>query len=258
MLFEFPLFIQEALSMKKLKQTSFLFAAVMILFSFFTVQALAMDMDTYTVKKDDTLWKISKKYHVQLSDIIMANPQFADPNLIYPGEIVHVPLKGSYDAAGLIGASMTTSSSNNTSSDPAVSGPVVTSQSSANTYESQVLKIVNAERAKKGIKALTLASDVSNCARVKSEDMRDRKYFSHQSPVYGNPFEMLKHFGIKYKTAGENIAKGQKSPEAVMNAWMNSEGHRKNILNANFKEIGIGYVSDSKGTTYWTQQFITR
>ncbi|SPT92496.1 YkwD protein [Bacillus subtilis] len=83
--------------------------------------------------------------------------------------------------------------------------------------------------------------------------MKDKNYFDHQSPTYGSPFDMMKSFGISYKTAGENIAKGQKTPEEVVKAWMNSEGHRKNILNPNFTHIGVGYVESG---SIWTQQFI--
>lgn len=87
--------------------------------------------------------------------------------------------------------------------------------------------------------------------------MKDKNYFSHTSPTYGSPFDMMKKFNISYKSAGENIAKGQKTPQAVVNAWMNSEGHRKNILSKSFTEIGVGYIQGNN-TTYWTQMFITK
>ena len=83
--------------------------------------------------------------------------------------------------------------------------------------------------------------------------MHDKGYFSHTSPTYGSPFDMIKNFGISYRTAGENIARGQRTPLEVMDAWMNSAGHRANILNASFTQIGVGYVSDGN---YWTQMFI--
>lgn len=123
------------------------------------------------------------------------------------------------------------------------------------TIEQQVVDLVNKHRAENGLNPLKINSSVSRVAQAKSEDMRDKNYFDHTSPTYGSPFEMLKSFGVSYKTAGENIAKGQKTAEAVVNAWMNSEGHRKNILNANFEKIGIGYATGN-GTTYWTQMFI--
>ena len=124
------------------------------------------------------------------------------------------------------------------------------------SYQQQVLDLVNAERTKRGISALTLDSNLSNVATKKSQDMVNKNYFDHTSPTYGSPFDMMKQFGISYRTAGENIAKGQKTPQEVVTAWMNSEGHRKNILNPNFTNLGVGIAKDSKGTTYWTQMFI--
>ena len=124
------------------------------------------------------------------------------------------------------------------------------------SYQQQVLDLVNAERTKRGISALTLDSNLSSVARKKSQDMVNKNYFDHTSPTYGSPFDMMKQFGISYRTAGENIAKGQKTPQEVVTAWMNSEGHRKNILNPNFTNLGVGIAKDSKGTTYWTQMFI--
>lgn len=123
------------------------------------------------------------------------------------------------------------------------------------SIEQQVLDLVNKERTSNGLSPLTLNAEVSKVAQMKSEDMRDKNYFSHTSPTYGSPFDMLKKFNVKYTYAGENIAKGQKTPEAVVNAWMNSEGHRANILNPNYTQMGIGYAL--KGSTpYWTQMFI--
>ena len=95
------------------------------------------------------------------------------------------------------------------------------------SYQQQVLDLVNAERTKRGISALTLDSNLSSVATKKSQDMVNKNYFDHTSPTYGSPFDMMKQFGISYRTAGENIAKGQKTPQEVVTAWMNSEGHRK-------------------------------
>ncbi|MGD7060375.1 CAP domain-containing protein [Bacillus altitudinis] len=125
--------------------------------------------------------------------------------------------------------------------------------SSLNTFEQEVVELTNKERAKQGLKALSVDSKLSKSARAKSQDMKDKNYFSHTSPTYGSPFDQMKQFGITYKTAGENIAQGQRSPQEVVTAWMNSEGHRANILNKNYTHIGVGYV---KSGNYWTQQFI--
>ncbi|WP_230199584.1 CAP domain-containing protein [Bacillus testis] len=120
-------------------------------------------------------------------------------------------------------------------------------------YEQQVVELTNAERAKYGLQPLTLDVELSKVARIKSQDMKDKNYFDHTSPTYGSPFDMMKQFGISYKSAAENIAQGQRTPEEVVNAWMNSSGHRANILNASYTHIGIGHVSDNN---YWTQMFI--
>ncbi|GLF82745.1 CAP domain-containing protein [Bacillus safensis] len=125
--------------------------------------------------------------------------------------------------------------------------------SSLNAFEKEVVELTNKERAKQGLKALSVDSKLSKSARAKSQDMKDKNYFSHTSPTYGSPFDQMKQFGITYKSAGENIAQGQRSPQEVVTAWMNSEGHRANILNKSYTHIGVGYV---KSGNYWTQQFI--
>ncbi|WP_276703366.1 CAP domain-containing protein [Romboutsia ilealis] len=144
--------------------------------------------------------------------------------------------------------------------DSAPSNPSTTPEQKPSTdfssYQQQVLDLVNAERAKRGISALTLDSSLSSVATKKSQDMVNKNYFDHTSPTYGSPFDMMKQFGISYRSAGENIAKGQKTPQEVVAAWMNSEGHRKNILNPNFTNLGVGIAKDSNKTTYWTQMFI--
>ena len=120
--------------------------------------------------------------------------------------------------------------------------------------ETEVLRLVNIERSKQGLSPLKLSNELSNVARMKSQDMADKNYFSHTSPTYGSPFDMMKQFGITYTSAGENIAKGYASAQDVMNGWMNSPGHKANILSSNFGTLGVGYVNKG-GTTYWTQMF---
>ena len=134
--------------------------------------------------------------------------------------------------------------------------PVAAPTASIGAYEQQVVDLVNKERAAVGLPALKVNTKLAAVAEKKAEDLRDKNYFAHQSPTYGSPFDMMKQFGISYSSAGENIAKGQKTPAAVMNGWMNSQGHKDNILNPSFTEIGVGYVTDSNGTTYWVQHFI--
>ncbi|MFQ8629827.1 MAG: CAP domain-containing protein, partial [Intestinibacter bartlettii] len=122
----------------------------------------------------------------------------------------------------------------------------------------EVLNLVNKERKANGLKPLTLNKELSNVANIKSRDMIEKGYFDHTSPTYGSPFDMMKKFNISYNTAGENIAMGQKTPSEVMNSWMNSSGHRANILNSTYTELGVGIQKDSSGTIYWTQMFIGR
>lgn len=126
------------------------------------------------------------------------------------------------------------------------------------TFEEQVVKLVNKERAAAGLKALKSSSKLNNVAETKSKDMRDKGYFSHTSPTYGTPFNMLKKFGVSYTAAGENIAAGQTTPAAVVKSWMNSSGHKANILSKKYTHIGVGYVSGGDYRHYWTQLFIAQ
>lgn len=117
----------------------------------------------------------------------------------------------------------------------------------------EVIRLTNQERANAGLPALTGDAQLSSVALKKSQDMQAKNYFSHTSPTYGSPFDMMRDFGVTYKTAGENIAQGQKNAQEVVQAWMNSEGHRKNILSKDFTHIGVGYEQSGN---HWTQMFI--
>lgn len=138
---------------------------------------------------------------------------------------------------------------------PAEQQPAPTNQGAITEIERQVINLTNEQRKKNGLPALQADTSLSNVARTKSGDMAQNNYFSHTSPTYGSPFDMMRDFGVSYNTAGENIAKGQPTAEQVVNAWMNSEGHRKNILNKNFTHIGVGH---NRNGDYWTQMFIGR
>ncbi|HLU21737.1 MAG TPA: CAP domain-containing protein [Bacillaceae bacterium] len=124
-----------------------------------------------------------------------------------------------------------------------------------NKYVATVIRLTNEERSKAGLPALKADSALNNVADVKAQDMYEKGYFSHTSPTYGSPFDMMRDFGISYSAAGENIAQGQKSPEEVVKAWMNSEGHRKNILDNKYTHIGVGY---EQGGNQWVQMFIKK
>lgn len=176
---------------------------------------------SHTVVPGDSMWKIATKYQVGLSEIKSANPQIKNYDLIYPGQVITIP----------------------------------TQDSAVTDYEQEVIRLINEIRRENGLQPLTYDWELSRVARFKSQDMKDNQYFAHNSPVYGTPYQMMKSFGISYRSAGENIARGYATPQAVVNAWMNSSGHRANILNAGFTRIGVGYVS---GGNYWTQMFISK
>lgn len=184
--------------------------------------SVAFGAGTYKVVSGDTLWKVAVKNQVGITELISANSQVQNINMIYPGQSLNIP---------------------------------------SNHYQSieqQVVNLVNAERAKAGLKPLKADWELARVARFKSEDMRDNRYFDHNSQIYGTPFQMMKSFGINYRSAGENIAAGQTTAESVMQAWMNSPGHKKNILSPSFTHIGVGYAKGGSYGHYWTQQFMSK
>lgn len=190
---------------------------IFILLFVFQTSALAA---SYTVRPGDTMWKIASMNQVGVSEIIAANPQVKNPALIYPGQVLTIP-------------TVTTTA-----------------------QEDEVIRLVNAERAKRGLMTLAKNWQLSRVARYKSADMAQKGYFSHTSPTYGSPFQMMESFGLKFSSAGENIAYGQRTPQTVMTDWMNSPGHRNNILSATYTQIGVGLAKNSSGVCYWTQQFM--
>lgn len=134
-----------------------------------------------------------------------------------------------------------------------ITQPRQDTKQTVSSFETRVVELTNLEREKNGLPALKINAELREVAREKSKDMMTNQYFDHHSPTYGSPFEMMNSFSITYLSAGENIAFGQRTPEEVVRAWMDSEGHRANILNQSFTHIGVGYVKDGH---YWTQQFI--
>jgi uncharacterized YkwD family protein len=142
------------------------------------------------------------------------------------------------------------------SSSATTSSQAPSAGSSYSAFQNEVVRLVNQERAKNGLGALSVDSALTKTATLKSQDMAENGYFSHTSPTYGSPFDMMKQFGITYRTAGENIAMGQTTPAQVMEGWMNSPGHRANILQSSYTKIGVGVAQNSAGRYYWTQQFI--
>lgn len=176
---------------------------------------------TYKVEKGDTMWKIAQKFEIGMNELIAANPQIQNPANINAGDKIYIP-----ETAPLA------------------------------SLEDQVIKLVNEERAKYGLPALQKNWEAARVARIKSQDMIDKKYFSHNSPTYGSPFNMMESFGLRFSAAAENIAMGQKTAADVMRTWMNSPGHRANILSKTVTHIGVGAAKASNGTLYWTQMFL--
>lgn len=130
-----------------------------------------------------------------------------------------------------------------------------TTTSQLTADEQEVFDLINAKRVANGLSALKIDDELQNVARIKAQDMVNNNYFSHTSPTYGSPFDMMKSFGISYKTVGENIA-GNSNNSSAVNAWMTSEGHKANILNSSFNYTGIGVVSSPKYGKIYVQMFM--
>ncbi len=189
-----------------------------LIFSLLTASVYAQA--TYTVKPGDTISGIAAKYDTTVSRLMSSNPQIKNAKLIKPGQKLTIP-----------------------------------SQGTISDYEKEVARLVNVERSKRGLQKLTLNAQISKVARIKCRNMISKGYFSHTSPTYGSPFMMMENFGIKFSSAGENIAYGQKTPAEVMKGWMDSPGHRANILSNTYTNIGVGQATSKTGVKYWTQMF---
>ncbi len=141
-------------------------------------------------------------------------------------------------------------------STPSTSTPSVSTPSQSTTanssYAAQVVSLVNAERAKQGLSALTIDTKVQQAAQTRAGELKTS--FAHTRPNGASCFTALTEASVSYSRAGENIAYGQSTPEAVVQAWMNSSGHRANILSSSFTTIGVGYTVVN-GTAYWAQLF---
>lgn len=146
------------------------------------------------------------------------------------------------------------SNSNNSSNNNSSSNSNSTT-TAMTTDEKEVFDLINNQRTQNGLSALKLDTETLRVARIKAQDMVDNNYFSHNSPTYGSPFQMLNNFKISYKTAGENIA-GNSSNSSAVTAWMNSSGHKANILNSSFNYTGIGVVKSSKYGKVYVQMFL--
>lgn len=215
----------------------------------------------YTMRRCDTLEKVAERFGINVQQLLAANPQiWTEPvirscvTITIPQPEIEVPqTPQTPQTPQAPGIDIPWESLPEET--PPTTTPPTTTPGTSTQIEEEVIALVNEERARRGLPALTYNSALANVARTKSEDMAANNYFSHTSPTYGTPFEMLETFNIPFTAAGENIARGQTTAQEVMNAWMNSSGHAANILNSAFTEIGVGYVYNN-GVPVWTQMFI--
>lgn len=196
----------------------------------------------------------SKTQQSLLQDIIKKYPQLKNCNTV--NKKITTSNKAKTPNESSVNNKQSTNTQNNTQTPANTNKDNEQASSSISAEANEVIRLVNVERSKNGLAPLKANAELSKVAATKAQDMIDKNYFDHNSPTYGSPFDMMTKFGIKYTTAGENIAYGQKTPAEVMNGWMNSSGHRANILNSNFTEIGVGVAKDKNGTPYWVQMFI--
>ena len=196
---------------------------------------IVLPSNKFVIKKEISPREFALRFHVNLDDFYASNPNLdpnndqatkpTEPNQDIPNNVVNVP----------------------------------TNDSTMSEYEKEVVALTNKARVNAGLKPLTAdTGNLQKSARAKSDDMAKYNYFDHNSRTWGSPFDEMKQMGVTYTSASENIASGQKTPSEVVNSWLNSAGHRANIMNASFNRIGVGYAISKDGKTYWTQQIIQK
>lgn len=200
--------------------------AFALMFSTFAINASAQTKPytykTYTVKTGGSLSAVSRITGVHLDDLKSYNPDIKSYSWLKKGTVVYLP-----DVARSL------------------------------YLQNEVIRLVNIERAKVGLKPLALDDNLGKVARVKSQDMAGTTYFSHTSPRYGSAAKLVSSFGLKWRMTGENIASGYTTPAGVVKGWMNSPGHKRNMLSPRYNLIGVGIAKSYKnGRVYWTQEFI--
>ena len=238
--------------------------------------SLNTNSNVYNVSIDDMLSQIAQNYGIDLNKLLASNPSLQNGSINCPGLNFQFPVQnggGKPANGGTVNNGSGTGHTGNTGTGNTGSGNTgsgntgtgntgtgntgsgsanggTTGTVSQSEFASQVITLVNQERAKAGLGALKSDALLTKVATDKAKDMYTNNYFDHNSPTYGSPFDMMRAYGVTYSYAGENIAKGQRSPSEVMTAWMNSEGHRANILNGNYNKIGVAYYNGE-----WVQEF---
>ncbi|MGF7535158.1 CAP domain-containing protein [Bacillus mexicanus] len=198
-----------------------LFLAIAFSFAIHHTKAEASEITTinYVVKDGETVNIIANRYQMGSDEIGNVNPG-VDINQLKTGQTIKIP-----------------------------------DLSEIKSLQNEVIRLTNIERQKVGIAPLTYDWKLGRVARYKANDMRDNNYFSHYSPTYGDPFVMMRDFGISFTKAGENIAARQTTPEQVVQSWMNSDSHREAMLNPDYTRIGAGYSEGGYLGYYWVQMF---
>lgn len=187
---------------------------------------------TYIVRQGDTLFLLAQRFGTTVTAIQNANN--ISGHIIFINQRLQIPSSGAQPQ------------------------PQPQPQpSKQQQMEQEMLNLINQERTSRGLRPLTMDQDIVKVARLKSQDMIDNRYFAHNSPVYGSPFDMMRRFGITFRAAGENLAGAQSVSRAHTNL-MNSPGHRANILNTSFTHIGIGIVEGGPYGIMFTQMFVGR
>ena len=206
-----------------------------------TVQWFESDKRVMAQKEDLAITLFIDRLDMYVNDTVI---ELETPPMLYKNS-TFVPLRAISEAAGA-----------KVDWDKDTRSVIITAEESEfENWAKQVLILTNNERAQHGLKALKWDDSLAKLAKLHCQDMIERNFFSHNNPDGETPFDRMKKAGILYWSAGENIAAGQYSPEAVVESWMNSEGHKKNILNPDFAYLGVSVVKGGNYGIYWAQEF---
>lgn len=203
------------------------FIPLVLFFYFIVLVEQAQALTKYEVKEGDTLWKISKMYRVPLMEVILKNNQLNNPNMIFPGDELIIPIKTHY-------------------------------KNELSEEELKLLQLTNDKRIETGLPPLKMDISLANAAKQKAYDMLKHGYVAHRSPTFGYPTLMLDNLNIPFQSVKENIGAGHKNANTVFEVWMKSSIQRENILDEEATHIGIGYVKGGLHGHYWTIFIISK